>query len=73
MSDLVHEEAFTERPKVYSALRLPTVGAVTRQAWLDYELRPMFAALPKNSSGELEAAIDRYALHRFPIRNHGGH
>ena len=26
MSDLVHKEAFTEMHKVYSALRLPTVG-----------------------------------------------
>ena len=30
MSDLVHKVAFTEMHKVYSALRLPTVGAVTR-------------------------------------------
>ena len=30
MSNLVHKEAFTEMRKVYSALRLPTVGAVTR-------------------------------------------
>ena len=30
MSDLGHKEAFTEMDKVYSSLRLPTVGAATR-------------------------------------------
>ena len=30
MSDLVHKEAFTGMHKVYSALRVPTVGTVTR-------------------------------------------
>jgi len=34
MSDLVHMEAFKDLHKVYSALNLPTVGAVTRK-WSD--------------------------------------
>ena len=32
MCDLVHKEAFNEMHKVYSVVRLPTVGAVT-QFW----------------------------------------
>ena len=30
LSDLVHKETFTEMRKVYSALRMPTVGAAAR-------------------------------------------
>merc|ERR1719251_347767 len=34
-------------------------------------LRPMFAALPKNSRGNLEPSVVRYALHRFFVQRHG--
>lgn len=35
------------------------------------QLRPMFAALPKNSQGNLEPAVVRYAIHRFFVQQHG--
>merc|ERR1719464_1519537 len=38
---------------------------------IEEELRPMFAALPKNRHGNLEQAVVRYALHRFFVQKHG--
>jgi len=35
------------------------------------ELRPMFAALPKNQQGRLEPPTVRYALHRYFVQKHG--
>ena len=53
-------------------VKLPAVSAsddVLRS--IENELRPMFAALPKNSLGKLEAAIVRYAPHRFYVQRQG--
>lgn len=38
---------------------------------LQEDLRPMYAALPKNMHGKLEAATVRYALHRFFVQKRG--
>merc|ERR1719323_2635092 len=38
---------------------------------IEEDLRPMFAALPKNRQGNLEQAVVRYALHRFFVQKHG--
>merc|ERR1719491_1371813 len=35
------------------------------------ELRPMYAALPKNEHGTLEPTAVRYALHRYFVNKHG--
>jgi len=44
-------------------------GAALLEA--EQELRPMFAALPKNVHGNLEPATVRYALHRYFVQKHG--
>jgi len=51
---------------------LAMVGS-SSQALLDIEeeLRPMFAALPKNKHGSLESSVVRYALHRYFVQKHG--
>merc|ERR1719512_176231 len=38
---------------------------------IEEDLRPMFAALPKNKHGNLEQSVVRYALHRFFVQKHG--
>merc|ERR1719245_2389030 len=38
---------------------------------IEEDLRPMFAALPKNRQGNLEQSVVRYALHRFFVQKHG--
>lgn len=38
---------------------------------IEEELRPMFAALPKNRHGSLESSVVRYALHRYFVQKHG--
>jgi len=35
------------------------------------ELQPMYAALPKNEDGQLEATTVRYALHRYFVQKYG--
>jgi len=38
---------------------------------IEEELRPMYAALPKNDQSKLEPSIVRYALHRYFVQKHG--
>jgi len=38
---------------------------------IEHELRPMFAALPKNAEGKLDTSVVRYALHRYFVQQHG--
>lgn len=38
---------------------------------LEDQLRPMYAALPKNEHGTLDSPAVRYALHRHFVRTHG--
>jgi len=45
--------------------------ASERTRSLEEELRPLFASLPKNERGNLEASSVRYALHRFFTKKHG--
>jgi len=42
-----------------------------RSRMLEDEMRPMFAALPKNQHGTLEPTTVRYALHRHFVQKHG--
>lgn len=37
------------------------------------ELRPMFVALPKDTTGALEPPVVPYALHRYFVQKHGWH
>jgi len=44
----------------------------SQRLWdFEEELRPMYAALPKNGLGTLEPAAVRYALHRYFVQKHG--
>merc|ERR1740121_245429 len=42
-----------------------------RTRMFEDEMRPMFAALPKNRHGTLEPTTVRYALHRYFVNKHG--
>jgi len=42
-----------------------------RSRMFEDEMRPMFAALPKNQHGTLEPTTVRYALHRYFVNKHG--
>merc|ERR1740121_1076219 len=42
-----------------------------RSRMFEDEMRPMFAALPKNHHGTLEPTTVRYALHRYFVNKHG--
>jgi len=42
-----------------------------RLSTFEDELRPMYAALPKNEHGTLEPTAVRYALHRYFVHKHG--
>jgi len=48
--------------------RLATEGRVGR---LEAALKPMFAAMPKDEQGHLDAAGVRYLLHRLFVQRHG--
>lgn len=43
----------------------------TLRTQVETEISPMFAALPKNAHGKLEASTVRYALHRYFVQKHG--
>lgn len=47
--------------------------ALAQLSGLQTELRPMFAALPKNEHGNLGHAAVRYALHRYYVQKRGWH
>eukprot|EP00928_Gymnodinium_smaydae_P061221 TRINITY_DN45353_c0_g1_i1.p1 TRINITY_DN45353_c0_g1~~TRINITY_DN45353_c0_g1_i1.p1 ORF type:complete len:578 (+),score=123.19 TRINITY_DN45353_c0_g1_i1:78-1736(+) len=53
-------------PKHHAALHL-------RVDALKQTLRPLFAALPKNSHGRLEHGTARYALHRYFVRQYSAY
>jgi len=48
--------------------RMATEGRVDR---LEKALTPMFAAMPKNAQGSIDAAGVRYLLHRLFVQRHG--
>merc|ERR1719401_1527630 len=55
---------------------LSTLASLGRDSHLDSvaaELRPLYAALPKNEGGMLEPSVVRYALHRYFAQKYGWH
>jgi len=44
-----------------------------RLAGVVAELRPLYAAMPKNADGKIDPTVVRYALHRYFARKHGWH
>merc|ERR1719401_2687463 len=55
---------------------LSTLASLGRDGHLDSvaaELRPLFAALPKNEGGMLDPSVVRYALHRYFAQKYGWH
>merc|ERR1719217_1962545 len=45
--------------------------AATNLLRLEQALSPLYASLPKNAHGHLEASVVRYALHRYFAQRHG--
>jgi len=65
----------TEKVVSIDAVRQSFLAAMSLDASIlqkvEDELRPMYAALPKNQRGTLEPGVVRYALHRYFVQKHG--
>jgi len=76
-SGFLHARPHTEKSVSLSAVQDILSAALSmepsRLRQLEDELRPMYAALPKDSNGTLEPAVVRYALHRHFVQKHGWH
>jgi len=76
-SGFLHARPHTEKSVSFEAVQRTFAAALSmdpgRLRQFEDELRPMYAALPKDASGALEPAVVRYALHRYFVQKHGWH